>query len=274
MLAGFLLLSISAAFTPAYAASTAKTPTATWHTFHDPVYGFSLQYPSTWTLTPESDGSHITLLNPITRTTVSPIVTTQAGAASAVLKKTPLAHSIQQQMRTIAGHPATDYLLPYVAASQPHTNNTVDVGGPQQIRQVIVPVSNTSGTTNVYTFQLTQPTSKTGKISAAEQADLLTFDAILKSFTLPTKVVSTNVKTASAAAAGCDRICWADANVDYTDYTDAHTVPNSDGTYTQPNFQCAEFVARAITQDGMLPGLKNGGVNGSDRKSTRLNSSH
>lgn len=71
---------------PAYAATRVEAQT-TWQTFHDPVYGLSLQYPNTWTLISESNGSHITLFNLTTRTTMSPIVTTQAGTPSAILKQ-------------------------------------------------------------------------------------------------------------------------------------------------------------------------------------------
>lgn len=262
LLASFLLLSVSATFAPAYAASTAKTPPAAWHTFHDPVYGFSLTYPDTWTLTTESNGSHITLLNPATKTTISPIVSTQNAALAAVLKQALPAQSIDRRTQTVAGHQAVDYLLPYISAPRAHSHDAMEIGGPQQTRQVIIPVTNAAGTTNVYTFRLTQPTSVTGKISVAEQVDHRTFEAILKSFTLPIKIVSSRMASVATNTSGCDRVCWADNNWNFTDYTDANTVPNVDGTYWQPNFQCAEFVARAITQDGMLPGLNNGGANG------------
>src|ERR1043166_2398363 len=58
-----------------------------WKTFHDPLYGFTLSYPDTWMLIPEQNGSHITLLNPATQTTMSPIVTTQAGTPTDVLQQ-------------------------------------------------------------------------------------------------------------------------------------------------------------------------------------------
>lgn len=92
---------------------------------------------------------------------------------------------------------------------------------------------------------------------------------------------------------GCNRVCWADANWNYNYYdhsssqysfacdtagynygysTNAGTcidgnvygtqVPRADGFF-QPNFQCADFVSRALTQDGLIPGLKNGGDKGS-----------
>src|SRR5690349_2241510 len=56
-----------------------------WKTFHDPLYNFSLNYPDTWMLIPERNGSHVTLLNPATQTTMSPIVTTQTGTPADVL---------------------------------------------------------------------------------------------------------------------------------------------------------------------------------------------
>jgi Putative amidase domain len=282
---------------PAYAASTTTGTQTTWQTFHDPVYGFSLKYPGSWTLIPEKDGSHITLFNPATRTAMSPIVTTQTGTPASALKQ---AQSVTgAKTRTIAGHQAVDSLTPYVPVSQMRNQDAAVAGGPQQTRQVILPVTNTSGTTNVYTFLLTQPTDSHGKISAAEQTDLQTFEAILNSFTLPTKVTSVLSPTKAASTisplttSGCNRICWADANWNYNYYDDSSgsysfacdsngyyygyststsTCVNgniygaqvsSGNTYFQPNFQCADFVSRTLTQDGLIPGLNNGGVNGS-----------
>jgi hypothetical protein len=96
----------------------------------------------------------------------------------------------------------------------------------------------------------------------------------------------------TSGATGCDRVCWADANWNYNYYddsagpysfacdaaayrrgysTDADTcvdgnvysaTVSASGTYFQPNFQCADFVARALSQDGLIPGLNNGGNKG------------
>jgi hypothetical protein len=287
-----LLLITGYFFTP----PPAKAATAGWKTFHDPLYGFSLSYPDTWILAPERDGSHITLLNPVTQTAMSPIVTTQAGTPAGVLKQaTPSARAIGVRTRTVAGHPAIDYTTPYVPAPVFH-NQDADTPGPLQNHAVILPVSNTSGTTNVYTFLLTQPTDPAGKISAAEQEDNTTFETMLNSFTLPATVASVTPYSYYP----CDAVCWSDNNWNYTYYDDSSgsysiycdlagynnsystnpqcvdgnqygaQVPSngvgggSPGTteYFQPNFQCADFVSRALTQNYQIAGVGNGGVKG------------
>ena len=277
-----LLLITGYFFTP----PPAKAATAGWKTFHDPLYGFSLSYPDTWILAPERDGSHITLLNPVTQTAMSPIVTTQAGTPAGVLKQaTPSARAIGVRTRTVAGHPAIDYTTPYVPAPVFH-NQDADTPGPLQNHAVILPVSNTSGSTNVYTFLFTQPTDPTGKVSTAEQADNATFETMLNSFTLPARVASITPYTVYP----CDAVCWADNNWRYTYYDDSSgsysiycsgsgynygytTNPQCAGGniysaqvpgngYWQPNFQCADFVSRALTQNHQIAGVGNGGVKG------------
>jgi hypothetical protein len=290
MVLGYLVIS------PAPRASAAAT---TWNTFHDPLYGFSLSYPSNWQPATESNGSHLTLLNPATETTLSPLVTTQPGTPAAALQQDTPASAIGLHTRTVAGHQAVEYLAPYVPAAPMHDNDAASV--PLQTRLVLLPVANTSGSTNLYTFRLDQPTDATGKISTAEQADAPTFDAIVDTFTLPAQVASVTSSSCPSIAgssssavspscnSGCNRICWANDNWAYTDaydltdlyctisdgysgqYTNnascgnghnhyATTVPG-DGWY-QPNFECADFVSRALAQDGLVVGLNNGGVNG------------
>src|SRR5579862_6429869 len=114
----------------------AQTTSTTWKSFHDPLYGFTLSYPTTWQLIPEQDGSHITLLNPATGTTLSPIVTTQAGTPANALKQaTPHAGSINVQTRLVAGHQAVDSVSPFV----PRPLNVGNDGAraPAQTRSVV-----------------------------------------------------------------------------------------------------------------------------------------
>lgn len=300
LLAGFLLCML-VPFYSVYTASAKKTPLATWHTFHDPVYGFSLSYPGSWILTTESDNSHITLLRPATKTTMSPIVTTLTKSVEAVLNEAPPARATSVQKRTVAGYQAVDYLLPYMPGSQMHGADAL-ISERQQTRLVIVPVPRAA---SVYTFMLTQLTNASGKTSATEQSENTTFEAILNSFTPPTSTTAStarqaHIDTAHLLVYKCDRVCWADANWNYNYYDDSSgpyaiycdnqgynssystnpgcidgnvygaQVPSS-GLYFQPNFQCADFVSRALTQDGLLPGLNNGGVNGSSPASDTVN---
>ncbi|HLG77724.1 MAG TPA: hypothetical protein VKX46_15005 [Ktedonobacteraceae bacterium] len=303
----FLLAGMANGSHSVYAASTTsgRSTSPAWRTFHDPVYGFSLSYPANWILTSERDGSNITLLNPATQTTLSPIVTTQTETPATLLKRDSLVAGTKT--RIVAGHQAIDKLSPYVPASKAKTRlpgHDAAAPEPLQTRTVTLPVANASGTTNVYTFMLTQPTDATGKVSAAVQADSATFEKILDSFTLPAKV-NALARSASTSVAGCDRVCWADANWNYTKYDDTSSIycdmngysggyysaSCSDGNtmsgvqvpgggpgagngneYYQPNFQCADFVARALTQDGLVPGLNNGGVYGSSPATNSIGS--
>src|SRR5689334_17774913 len=158
LLIGVVLLGLATPPASASAASTGKSGLQGWRTFHDPVYGFSLSYPASWTLTFGNDGSHITLLNPATKTTMSPLV-------------------ITVQTQTIAGHKALDYVLPHLPTAASLRRPAADPA--QQVRQVVVPVSNTAGSINVYTFLLTQPTNASGKLSITEQTESTTFATIL-----------------------------------------------------------------------------------------------
>ncbi len=279
-----LSLMLIASYLSLSSAAHAQAPSAGWENFHDPVYGFSLSYPDTWMLVPERNGSHITLLHPATQTTMSPIVTTQTGTPADVLKH---ARGTEGKIRLVMGQAAVDDLSPYVPASAMSSPDAISEG-PHQTRTIILPVSNSGRSTNVYTFMLTQPTDSTGKVSTAVQADNVTFDAILNSFTLPTQVTSVT----PLAHYSCDAVCWADNNWNFTYYDDSAgpysiycdsvgydvnssytTNPHCDdgnfqaaqvpgNGYYQPNFQCADFVARALTQNYLIAGVGNGGVNG------------
>src|SRR5579872_4231118 len=55
------------------------------NSYTDPASGFSLRYPPSWMLTTDPDGSHSTLLNPVTGATISASATTVSTAPDAVL---------------------------------------------------------------------------------------------------------------------------------------------------------------------------------------------
>lgn len=345
LLVGLLVLSLSGILGYSLIrASAASNSTTDWKTFRDPLYGFSLSYPASWLLIPESDGSHITLYNPATGTALSPLVTSQAGKPGDVIKKH--VGKARTKIRTVAGKQAVDAQQPYVPPSRLHNHDAAHIGGPQQERDVIVPVDNISGSTTIYTFQFTQPTDTTGKTTTGEQNDAQSFETVLSRFTLPGKVTAVNeytpptgtlaldnftqsalssslnqdsssaggitplssrvTGTASASIDGCNRVCWADANWNFTVYNDvsslycaddawyynAYTssaycgddkgkyvaaynytgaqVPSDGNRYWQPNFQCADYIARALTQDGLVPGLNSGGVWGSTPASSSV----
>lgn len=263
-----------------------------WLVFSDPIYGYKLSYPSSWLSFTESNGSHLTLFHPQTGTTINLIITTQRGSPAALLQQAlgvPGASHVD-----LAGLPAAATLMPYLP--EPPDSSTINIpadGGPQQVELVTLPAANLAGTTNLYHLRLTQPTDLQGHITPAEEDDLRDFTIIFHSFTLPVQIQSF-----AQPVAPCDRICWADANWNYNSYKDtsslyctnpawyfqdysstaycgdkaghyisaynAHDaqVPVSQTGAWQPNFQCADFVSRALTQDGLIPGLNNGGVYG------------
>ena len=274
-------------------ASTALTHASNgWTSFTDPLYGFSLQYPSNWTLIREGNGSNITLYDPVTTATISPIVTTQNATPATILQQPLPATAKKQTIQSVAGHQAIDYILPYSIPKLASARSTYGT----QSRVVIVPVANiaNSSNTSIYTFLLTQWTNGTGGINTSGQADLTTFASIVQTFSLPTQPLRSNSTLVNSTTnCGLARICWADNNWSFTNYTDTAAnaysiycddngynvaystnpqcinggntrqaaVPTSNA-YFQPNFECAEFLSRALAQNGFLPGLNSGGVGG------------
>ncbi|HET8840131.1 MAG TPA: hypothetical protein VFN35_01630 [Ktedonobacteraceae bacterium] len=274
--------------------------TVPWNIFRDPVYEYQLSYPSSWLNFTESDGSHLTLFNPLTRTTLNLLITTQDGSPEALLQQALGASGASQV--NLAGLPAVTTLTPFLP--EPSESNTINLpadGGPQQVKLVELPVANLVGTTNLYSMRLTQPTNLQGQITSDEDNDLRDFDTILHSFTLPEQI-----RSFAQPAESCDRICWADANWNYNSYDDAPSlyctnpawyfedysskaycgnkagnligsynaygvqVPISQTGAWQPNFQCADFVSRSLTQDGLVPDLNNGGIYGKSPASPTL----
>jgi hypothetical protein len=298
---GFMIAALVSGFALSSLPAVAAPHILTWRAFRDPLYGFTLSYPGTWTLTAEYNGSHISLLNPATRTTFSPIVTTVTQTPSQVTA-TMASGSIDMRSRAVAGVRGIDYVIPFTPSA--HAAGTEALVGRYQTRDVVAARRNTASTTNVYTFQLLQPVDASGRLSSAVTADGVTFEAILSSVRLPASPAPAIGVAASPTSSsiqplsgtpGCDTVCWADANWAYTQYDDTSQLycPSANGAgyagsypnyycvnsagkktknnyavqvpgpaYFQPLFQCAEFAARAIGQDHAIPGLKNGGVNG------------
>lgn len=145
--------------------------------------------------------------------------------------------------------------------------------------------SNSAGSTNLYLIMLTQQVNEHGRLTPSAAADASALEMVASTFALPANIPAvgrTNGRTPNAIIGGggtCDRICWADDNWTYDYYNDtggryctgysggytgctsAAQAPASN--YYQPDFECAEFVSRALSQDVMIPGLLDGGVSGS-----------
>lgn len=296
-----LILSGIATTAPSVSAAGAPTVPTGWHTFGDPVYHFTISYPSSWTLAPGYDGSHITLFHTQTSTTFSPLVSVDTRTPTMVIAQTMAAeggpsHSVAH---TIDGWPVADLFTPYTAPTHtlPH-----DAADPQTARRTItLAARNRAGTTNVYTFLADMVTDSSGHMSAEVTADDSTISTILSTFRLPSPIVAAPVAQIGSngirpdIGGTCNSVCWADANFNYNKYDDSsalycsqsdsytgsygsyscggghnyYAVQAPGGTsqsnpgYYQPYFQCSEFVSRALSQNQDIPGLANGGVNGS-----------
>ena len=80
--------------------------------YTDPAAGFSLRYPPSWKLATDPDGSHPTLLNPVTGATISASATTVSAAPDAVLSAAVPQGATQVHQGTLAGAPAVDFVVP------------------------------------------------------------------------------------------------------------------------------------------------------------------
>ena len=182
----------TASVKPPAATATSSIP-AGWISFTDPRYLFIISYPPTWRLEQGYDGSHITILNPQTATTISPTVTIATQSPEAVLAaKTTSLHDSSGApplvtRLTIDGHPALEIIVPYQQPKQPIPQGAAV---PQVATgDILLPLRNTSGTTNVYDFSSYYSTDKAGHMSDAVQGDLATVLAILETLRLPTPVL-------------------------------------------------------------------------------------
>lgn len=279
-----LLASMVLAISIALSIPTAGAATPHLSSFHDPVYGFTLSYPATWTLVPEQGGSHITLVNQATLSEISPIVTTQIGTVSDVLASAVPSDAINVHTRTVAGERAVEYLVPFAPGSLGDRAHGFRLR--LQNHVVAVAAANNAGSITLYTFMLTQGADAAGNVSPAINADAAALETAVTSLQLPATITPARVPTKHSGQIGpqlfinpgggsCNAVCWADANWNYNLYDDSangrdcdqygscvyrQTTP-SQGRF-QPDFQCAEFVSRALGESGQIAGLGNGGVGG------------
>lgn len=249
------------------------------NTYTDPAAGFSLRYPPSWTLATDPDGSHPTFVNPTTEATISAYATTVQGAPEAALNAGVPQGATQVHQGTLAGAQAVDFVVP---STQGSGGGEAGTPAPPQVRMVLVAAKNSAGTTNLYTLLLTQRAPSDGDEGA--------FETVLSSLALAPggswlPFASSHNTPApvrvSATGRSCDAICWADANWSVNDYGDdanghacgayddnvGQYVQCAAGTdaapgFFQPDFQCSEFVSRALAQRGLIPGLASGGYGG------------
>lgn len=282
-----LLASMVLAASTAISSPTASAATPHLVSFHDPVYGFTLSYPATWTLVPERDGSHITLVNQATLSEISPLITTQTGTVSEGLASTVPSDALNVHTRMVAGERAMEYLVPFMPGS---LGDRAHGFRPRlQNHAVAVAAPNNAGSITVYTLLLTQGTDAAGNVSPAVSADADALETVVTSLQLPAIISPARISTKQSSqigpqlfinpgGGGCNAVCWADANWNYNLYDDSangrdcdpgtgacvyeQTVAGGVQGRSQPDFQCAEFVSRALSQSGQIAGLGNGGVGG------------
>lgn len=258
-------------------AAHASAQVSTWQTFHDPVYGVSFRYPASWLLTREGDGSHVSLVNQRTFATISPVVTltTESSAHSlSVASATPVGATDVMATR-LGTLPAFAYRLPY--SPDPRGDSRGSFNVPVYDRYVTATLRYRPGSIMTYTFVLTQRVDVAAYLSApTNTADDITFEHVVASFTAPSANSPAALTRSGQVTSSCDAVCWADANYSYNKYDLSgngrdcalaykqcvyESQAQTQGRY-QPDYQCAEYVARALTQAGQIPGLNNGGAGG------------
>ena len=251
-----------------------------WQSYTDPAAGFSIRYPPGWLLDTSVDGSHPPLINPSTRATISVYAATVSGSAGSVLNSVVPPNASTVQHREVAGDAALDFVLP---GSPAGGSGATDPGLLLSLHMVVVAAANTAGSMNEYTLMLSEPPS------ANSSSDDALFEQVVGTFS-PGQVSSwlpllgnggAPRPIGSVSSADCNSICWADSNWNVNDYSaDASGqacagFDDNSGDYVsctsqvlstlgafQPNYQCSEFVSRALAQSGLLPGLASGGYSG------------
>ena len=255
-----------------------------WRSYSDPAGSFSFRYPPGWLLITATNGSHPTVIDPATRATISVYAVTLSGSPESLLGAAVPSSATGLQHRSVAGDEAVDFAIP---GAQAGGSGDTDPGTLLRLHLVVVAAANTAGSANQYTLALTQPPAS---LSSGDDG---LFEQLVGSFSpassgswLP--IVSghgTPGPIAYTSSDDCNDICWADSNWDVNDYTaDANGQecdsydPNADdgaGQYVncgaqvlatlgdfQPDYQCSEFVSRALAQSGLLPGMSGGGYSG------------
>jgi hypothetical protein len=251
-----------------------------WQSYTDPSTGFAFRYPPGWLLTTATGDTDPTLVNPASHATISVYGVTTSGTPQVVLGSAVPGDATGLQQRRVAGDAAIDFVLP---GSQAGGSGDTDPGLLLRMHLVVVAVDNTAGTTNEYTLAMTQPPT-----SLAASGDS-TFEQIVSTFSPAPPVPWLPVLGASGVprpieipfSKSCNAVCWANANWDVNDYTadadgqECTSVDQNSGNYLgcssetlatlgdfQPDYQCSEFVARALAQEGLVPGLASGGYRG------------
>lgn len=254
-----------------------------WLTYTDPHAGYSFSYPRSWLLATDPDGSGGSVIDPATRAAITMSAITVAPAPDAALAAALPSGASNVSKRTIAGDLAVAATL---ASGRTGGGSESDPGTSRRVRVVLVAARNTAGATNLYTLALTVPAASSPGATGATGADDATFDQLAGGFApassglaLPlVSHASTPAPIRPGAGYTCGSICWADANWsadDYTDDANGHDCSGYDdsaGQYVtcdaralaapgefQPDYQCSEFVARALAQAGLVPGLTSGG---------------
>ena len=233
--------------TSAYAAANQ------WLTYTNTTLGYSLQYPEMWMVYNDSSGQHIGFHNLETGSSIVPYIQTVGIGVTTYLAQPIPQNAISVQRYTIDGLQVSDYTMPY----QNQVNSIQGIMQPQsQTRFVNIPIEVGPNKSTIFEMIFTQPTLKTGQLTTTVAADSTVFEKMLHSL----KFTQQSKRFAPYLVTPCpDRVCWANSNWQFTDYQDSGTV--NEGEY-QPNFQCAEFVSRALSQNNLIPGLYNGGFRG------------
>lgn len=295
------LIALAVSLTVGLSALATHAAAPGWKTFHDPHYGFTVRYPATWRAVTDAQGSSVSFLDPQGTTVISPLVQTSPLKPSALLARVPLgATNVRQFASPLANTPAVDFSLPYIPQTLPAGQQGGQAH--ERGRGMLFSTLNTAGTSNVYMLLLTQTVDSVHPVPASSVADAVftqmeatftspaspmpvaigtpatttpTTPTVPNSFSSGTATPATpatvgaspdsatisgaNAAGSNTAAWNCDMVCWANANWNFGNYWDTYRVPEG---YFQPYFGCTPYVARALTQSGLMPGLREGGVYG------------
>lgn len=192
-----LVLAVSACDVPdpfAASRSSAVLSASTavpWPTFTDRGNdGFTISYPPTWKVAGFSF-----FVNEATQTSLEVRVETVPQSPAAVLAQQQPTPAEQEQhtstvtQRTIAGHPAVDVSTPYYHVPTPvvpiHNGGSPGIAGG---RVIVMAVTNSAGTTNVYTFVVNYALDSAANITQASLGDNPVILQILSTFKLPATI--------------------------------------------------------------------------------------
>jgi hypothetical protein len=250
-----------------------------WQSFTDTASGFSFRYPPGWLLTTDADGSHPTVIDTATLATITVAAETESGTPQTLLADKPPSTATGLQHRQVAGADAIDFVVP---GAQAGGSTAPDPGQLQRLHMVVLAIRNSVGTTNLYTLAMAEPPGTSASVDDIFEQVVGTFSPGASSgFSLPFISSGGPPRPIAGRSQPCNSICWAESNWDVADFTadaggqDCSAYDDTAGQYVncssrtlatlgdfQPDYQCSEFVARALAQDGLLPGLDSGGLDG------------